>query len=96
MIEFTLVPLVENGSLTEIPSFTNTRLKLIASRRSQLSNVRRKRRWEGRINRLPGNTQVRTYDGFLESLPLGRFETHGGTMGISCVRYKQQGYSGME
>ncbi len=94
-IVYMLEPLMIEGTFTDIPNFVRVELRLVAGRRSQLSNARRKRRWEERINKLPRNTKIRTFEGFVESLPLGSFEHMIGATDVTCVRYRKQGYGEM-
>ncbi len=84
-------PLVDEDYITGLPGFSRIEFLLIAGRRSQLSNTRRKRRWEERVNRAPRNTIIRTWDGFIESLPLARFGNASATRTV-CLRYGEQGY----
>lgn len=91
-IEFCLEPLIIDGPFTAMPRFVRVRLLLIAGRRSQITNPRRKRRWEERVNRLPRTTEVRTFEGFIESLPLVWFDHIADANAVRCVRYAQQAY----
>jgi hypothetical protein len=87
-VEHLLEPLTEEFS-TEVPTFRYITLYLVAGRRSQLSSVKRKRRWEERNNRAPRNTTIRTYDGFIESV----VSAYQPDLDTTCVRYSNQGYT---
>jgi hypothetical protein len=86
-VEHLLEPLTEEFS-TGVPTFRYVDLLLIAGRRSQLSSVKRKRRWEERTNRAQRDTSIRTYDGFLEAVR----STYRPDHDTQCVRYSDQGY----
>jgi len=87
LIERMLEPLTDEFT-TEVPSFDRVELVLVAGRRSQLSTKNRQRRWRERLSRLPRNTVVRTYDGFVESLKTAAPLDHY----IQCLRYSGQSY----
>jgi serine/threonine protein kinase len=86
-------PLSCQGFLTNLPSFTRVSTLLIAGRRSNiLANSRRKKRWEKKVNEI-GDRTIRTWEGFIETLPLARFEGFADWHYTKCVRYSKQGYT---
>jgi hypothetical protein len=84
-----LEPLLQFGSsgthLTPI-------CKLIAGRRAELTNVKRKRRYSAKVNKSPRGVEISTYDRFLSSLPIGTFLDASETDYAKCVTYKDQGF----
>jgi hypothetical protein len=90
-LDSVLEPLFDDGYLDHLPNFDRIHLWLIAGRRSQISNAIRKRRWEERVNNAPKPLEIRTWDGFVSSLPMARFQL-GGT-DTACLRYSKQSYS---
>lgn len=87
-INLLVEPLFYQGILAGLPNFTRVRTLLIAGRRSNaLANSRRKKRWEKKVNEIGGRT-IRTWEGFIETLPLARFWPY-----TKCVRYSKQGYA---
>jgi Domain of unknown function (DUF4263) len=91
-IQSLLEPLFDQGYITDLPTFHHVQLFLIAGTRLQISNARRRRRWEARVNRAPRNVELRTWDGFIEDLPVALFETIQAT-DVKCLRYGAQGYA---
>ncbi len=89
-LESVLEPLFYDGYLDHIPHFDRLHLWLITGRRAQISNAVRKRRWKERVNNAPKPLEIRTWDGFISSLPMARFEI-GGT-DTACLRYSKQSY----
>lgn len=86
--------LYEQDLICDVPSYSRTRMLLIAGRRSNIqANARRKRRWEQKVNELSGSRVIRTWEGFVESLPLAFYDSGGAWRDIHCVRYRKQGYS---
>jgi len=81
-------PLCEQGLIKQVPLFSSLRLLLIAGRRSQISNTLRRRRWEERIARQSSHTEIRTLEGFIESIGLAT----GSHWKVPCVRYRKQSY----
>jgi hypothetical protein len=64
-----LEPLLQfggSGHLTPI-------CRLIAGRRAELKNTKRKRRYSAKVNKSPRGIEISTYDRFLSSLPLAAF-----------------------
>ncbi len=86
-----LEPLFDDGYLDHLPNFNRVHLWLIAGRRSQISNAVRKRRWEERVNNAPRFLEIRTWDGFVSSLPMARFQV--AATDTFCLRYNKQSYS---
>ena len=84
-----LEPLLQFGSsgnhLTPI-------CKLIAGRRAELTNVKRKRRYSAKVNKSPRGVEISTYDRFLSSLPIGAFLDASEAEYTKCVTYKDQGF----
>jgi hypothetical protein len=92
-IALLIEPLFDQDFLTRLPSFTRVRTLLIAGRRSNtLVNGRRKKRWEKKVNEVGGRT-IRTWEGFISTLPLARFEGFNDWQYTKCVRYSKQGYT---
>lgn len=87
-----LEPLFEQGFVHSLPGVTRIRLLLLAGRRTQILNARRRRRWQERINRLPANTEVRTWDGFIESIPLAKHAFNNIQSDVRCLAYSKQRY----
>lgn len=82
-------PLFDMGLTTEVPTYTRVRTRLVAGRRAQVDLApRRKKRWQQKVSEVPGRS-VRTWDGFIESLPNMLLDVdHDGH--IRCIRYRQQ------
>lgn len=68
--------------------FTVPRVKLIAGRREQISNERRKRRFVARAGSLERTLEIQTYDDFVDSIHIPLRERE-----VECVRYNNQAYS---
>jgi hypothetical protein len=91
-IEVLIEPLSDMGLIDGLPAFTRVRTLLIAGRRQAIqANARRKKRWEKKVGEVPGR-EIRTWEGFLESLPMAYYEAQSGWDSIRCVRYRDQGY----
>lgn len=85
-------PLFEMGLITGLPTFTRVQTLLIAGRREFMQgNPRRKKRWEKKVGEVSGRG-IRTWEGFLESLPMAYYESQSAWQSIRCVRYREQGY----
>jgi hypothetical protein len=70
------------------PGFLYPRIELIAGRRSQLSNKRRKSRFVARANSLQRTMTILTYDDFLDSMDIP-----SAIPDVVCVRYNNQRFS---
>lgn len=86
-IERSLEPLTDEFT-TEVPSFDRIELILVAGRRMQINTEKRRRRWKERLDRLPRDTVIRTYDGYIESMLTAAKPDYL----IQCVRYGNQTY----
>lgn len=88
-----LEPLFDQGLISAIPAFTAVRTLLIAGRRAAvLANSRRRKRWERRVSEVPGR-EIRTWEGFLSSIPISYHEHSPQGHLIKCFRYAKQSYS---
>jgi hypothetical protein len=86
-----LEPLFTDHLWTGVPGHLTPRVQLLAGRRSQLSNLRRKRRWEVRAKQIP----ARTYDGFVERWNLVLKHSRW-ISPLACFRYAEQSFTRMQ
>ncbi|MCX6902323.1 MAG: DUF4263 domain-containing protein [Verrucomicrobia bacterium] len=70
-------------------TFRHIELLLIAGRRNQLTSERRRKRWRDRKLEGLGDTNIQTYDGFIEGI--GR--ASAADLQTACVRYSDQAFS---
>jgi len=85
-LEEILSPFLEYGF-----DFPSTILcTLVAGRRNELSSRKRKNRWKSKSDSLIKGYQIRTYDGLIESIPIGKF-IHMSSE-LKCVVYKDQSF----
>ncbi len=88
-----LEPLFDNGWITGLPHYQRVKAMLIAGRRSEiLANQRRRERWEKKVDDLGRlATDLRTWDGFIESIRHSsyRFRTGDSWKDLRCVRYSE-------
>ena len=81
--------LVDQGFTTEGASYQYVQTRLIVGRRADVqANTRRKERWQDRQDELRGERTVRTWDGFIESLPLAALDSYDNWRSIRCYKYR--------
>lgn len=76
----------------ESPS--HVRCTLIAGRRSNVqANLKRQRKWMGKVDSLDKRYTIRTYDGFIEEIAQGQYLDSGKSISdIKCVAYRDQAF----
>lgn len=86
-----LEPLFDNGWLTGIPTYRQVKVTLIAGRRNDvLANERRRIRWQKKVNDLATlGAELRTWDGFLASIPATSFLNRINWRYLRCIRYSE-------
>lgn len=89
-------PLFDAGVVSALPTFTRVKTILIAGRREDvLANRRRRERWEHKVNEV-GGRRLRTWDGFIESLPRAYYASFKGWQHMQCVRYREREFQQIE
>lgn len=89
-VEQCLEPLFDNGWIMGFPSYHHVKATLIAGRRADvLANEKRRNRWEKIVSdQASMHAELRTWDGFLESLPIISYRNQELTH-LRCVSYSK-------
>lgn len=81
--------LFDQGLTASAGSYQYIQTRLVAGRRVEIEvNGRRKLRWQQRQDENRAARSIRTWDGFIESLPVEALDSYHNWTAIRCYRYR--------